>query len=200
MTRAELRTELLAQGFDFLSSSRANQIINDAYQELCNAEFWPFLETSASGAAPLTISDLRSVDSVIDTVQHKELEYSTKRDLRRRFVDLTTTGAPGFYYIDAGSIVRTYPVGGTLTVDYVKVPAELDDDADEPVVPERYHRLILDIAVRIACLERGDEEYLTRASSVSQSVENRLITMRENLMVNTREGDRVGRVAGSDDG
>lgn len=200
VTRAQLRTELLAEGFDFLSVVRANQFINDAYRELCGEDFWTFLEETAAGAAPLTISDLRTVESVIDTANNSRvLAHRERRALRESEGDLTTTGTPRYYYVDAGSIVRTYPVGGTLAVDYWKVPAEMDDDDDEPIVPSQYHRLILHMAVREACLDRGDAEHLARVSALNLQIDRRLETMRENLAVTHRDGDYVTSIEGGED-
>ena len=58
MNLGTARTELQARGFDYLSTARCNTFLNRALYILNEQESWPFLETTVSGAAPLTISDL----------------------------------------------------------------------------------------------------------------------------------------------
>lgn len=189
MTLAEMRAEILARGFDYLTTARANLMLNQAYQELAEIENWGFLETSTSGAAPLTISDLRTVLSVTDSTQNnRKVTYADRRDLVDSYGDLTTTGAARHYFVDNG-VVRTYPVGGTLTVRYVKVPADLTLDADVPLFPARWHYLIVEGAVRRAY---QDSDQFEAAEASRQEWGFQLDIMRGSLLDTNDDGvDRV---------
>lgn len=184
-TFLELQTEMLARGFDYLNDSggpgttRYKRWINDAYHELCEEADWPFLEADSSGASPLTIADMRSVMTVIDTVSGLELPFIDRRELADLYGVLTTTGTPRYYYIDSGSIIRTYPVGGTLSVRYLKFPTDLSADGNTPVVPARYHSLIVDGAVRRGLMDRDNPE---EAQAVEQHRQIGVAEMRRVLL------------------
>lgn len=150
MNYSELVDEYQARGFDLLGDTRAGQHINWAYLELCGLHQWPFLEESATGTAPLSITDLGTIEAVVDLTRNVELFPVEYRDLIAEYGDLSTTGTPDFYYIanPSGTLqVATYPVTtNTIGVQYWEVPAELTG-TDEPVVPARYHDIIVDLAV-----------------------------------------------------
>jgi hypothetical protein len=151
MQFSALRTELSDRGFDELSSARLGSFINQGRAELDNLYCWPYRLTSASGASPLTITDLGTIEEVADTAQSGSppLDYADRRSLRDSYGDITRTGSPSFFFIDNG-VVRTYPVGGTLAVRYYKRTPLLVADADTPLAPVDYHLLYVDFAARWA--------------------------------------------------
>lgn len=153
-TLVQLRTEAIARGFNFISASRVTNALNQAHRELCEAHPWPFRRTSATGTSPLTIADLGQVLSVADA-NSKKLWRTTKDALVAESLILTTTGDPDSYYVDNG-VVRTYPVGGTLTVTYLKAPATLVADADAFLQPAAYDNLLVDMAVRRLYIDSDD--------------------------------------------
>jgi hypothetical protein len=195
-TLLQLRNEFLGRGFDYFTTARANTYLNYAYQELCGMELWPFLESTASGAAPLTIADVRTVWTVRDTVSQQALTFQDIRDLTQAYSDLTTTGTPYCYYLEGGAI-KTFPVGGTLSVRYFQIPATLSGDTDVAVVPDRYCMLIVDIAVRRALLDDNDAgDYSNVAQEIQAGVQN----MRNDLLwQDVFDGQTVSIVAGSGD-
>ena len=185
MNRSEMRVEVQARGFSHLSDTRVNQFLNSAYQELAVLENWPQLYGTASGAAPLTVADLRTVLSVFDTAQGtRKIEYADERDLRDSYGDVSVTGSPHHYWVDNG-VIRTYPVGGTLSVRYVKTPAELDDDADEPVFPEQYHEIVVLGALRRAY---QDSDNFEAAEAIRQEWAFQLEIMRGSLLDTSGDG------------
>ena len=151
MTLADLQVELQARGFDYLSTTRQNYYINSAYQiDICEDSDWPFLEVTTTGTAPLTITDLRSIESVIDTTQACKLRPLDRRSITDDYdTSLTTAGSPSFYYLTTATTVSVYPANttDTLSVRYWKFPAALSAASDTPVVPTRFHPLIVDAAV-----------------------------------------------------
>ena len=188
-----MRTEGQARGFSHLSSARVDAMLNSAYQELAALENWPILIATASGAAPLTIADLRTVLSVFDTAQGtRKIEYADERDLRDAYGDISVTGSPHHYYVDAG-VIRTYPVGGTLSVRYVKTPAALALDADEPVFPDQWHEIVVLGAVRRAYQDSDDFQ---AAEAVRQEWAFQLEIMRGVLLDTSDDGvDRISLVS-----
>lgn len=184
MNFAALTTELSDRGFSYLSSARLGQYINVAYHELCDLEDWPFLATDTSGASPLTISDIRNVLSVHDSAGNGNLVARDRRDLVESYRDLTTAGTPRFFYLD-GSVLRTYPVGGTLAVRYIKVPADLTG-TDTPLVPARFHYVIVDIAARRAYV---DADAFDKAQGVQAEVDRMVGIMRDSLLQTQTQDD-----------
>lgn len=187
-TFLELQTEVFARGFDYLNdgaagTTRIKRWINDAYHELCEEADWGFLEADQTGTAPVITTDMRSILSVVDTTSKTELPFVDRRTLADTYADLTTTGTPRFYYIEEGRIVRTYPVGGSLSVHYLKFPADLSANGDTPVVPARYHGLIVDGAVRRALLDRDNPE---EAQAVEQHRQVGLAQMKRTLIGQAR--------------
>lgn len=155
LTFATLQTELSDRGWSRLSATRLGYFINQARADLDGMYLWPYRLTSTSGAAPLTIADLGTIEEVIDTAnQSNALEYASRRELLDGYGLLTTTGVPQWFYVDNG-IVRTMPVGGTLTVRYYKRTADLTG-VQVPLAPADYHLLIVDLAEQRAYRAKGD--------------------------------------------
>ncbi len=163
------RTDFFARGFDYLNDggaglTRTKALYNQAYTDLCEEDYWPFLlTTNAAVVPPQAFTDIREVRSVSYPgggpgykLWHKPLD-----EILEEYGENTTTGSPLWWYLDESAGVttfRVYPVStGTLTVRYWKVPAELVADADEPVIPNRFRRLIVEGMVRVAAAEDSPE-------------------------------------------
>lgn len=148
MNLGQLRTELNGRGFDVLDDgTRSNQYLNYAYKFICRDSDWPFLLASVTAQAPpVTITDLGPIESVFDAAAQLTLKPIDRRTLRERVVDLTATGAPSCYYMTNQTTLTTYPVGGSLTVNYWKNPTTLSSDSDTPVIPTDWQLLIVDLA------------------------------------------------------
>ena len=156
LTFATMQTELSDRGWSRLSATRLGYLINQARADLDNYACWPYRLASASGAAPLTIADLGVIEEVVNTAVSGSpaLDYVDRRTLKDTYGDLTTTGVPQWFYVDNG-IVRTYPVGGTLTVRYYKRTPDLTG-TQVPLAPADYHLLIIDMAEQRAHRGKGD--------------------------------------------
>lgn len=202
MTFSELRTALFRRGFEDLNDAGAGLVeakrhVNAAYGEVCSEERWPFLLTTATGAAPLTITDIGSVESVRDTGQNSvRLAWRDRRDLTSSYGDLTTTGSPRWFYIENG-VIRTWPVGGTLSVLYYKTPAELSADGDTPLVPSRFQDVIVVGAARKAHAARSNYE----AAANEQAEYDRLLNLMRSDLLDQQDdsSDTISVVAGSQD-
>lgn len=165
MTFEALQTELLARGFDYLGTTAAGQVrvkqfLNDAYlTDICDPYPWMFLEATTTGTGTVTITDLRDVLYVLDTSRKRVLPSADIRDIAATAPDFESkTGSASAYYID-GDTLKLFPVSPSteLSVRYIKVPPELDGPTDVPVLPARWHGLIVDFAVPKAY--RDDDDF-----------------------------------------
>lgn len=196
-TLLDLQTELYARGADHLMQdaqgvARGLRWINQAYAEVYRAEAWPFRLNTATGAAPLSIPTLGKVLSVVDTANaNYPLTEMTERELTP--FDVTLTGTPVYYYRD-NLQVKTWPVGGTLSVRFYNLLTLLAAPTDQTLVPVDYMDVIVNGAVRRACLDRNDADGYEMAEAERQ---RGLALMRDDLLV---APTHIERVAFSDDG
>lgn len=180
MNFGQLQMDLIRRGnFGEVAQDRLKRWVNESYHEICNAADWPFLEATTSGAAPVTVADLRKVISVHDATNRIALTPTTRRWVLSHFGDIaSTSGVARFYYVDNG-VIKAYPVAGTLSVYYIKFPADLSATTDSPVVPTRFHSIIVDGAVRRAY---EDADRFQESQAIEQSRLLRLENMKTMLL------------------
>lgn len=201
MNFAELVDELQARGFDYLSDARAGQLINWAVAELDETELWPFREASATGTAPLAITDLGTIEQVINVSQSNvSLEPAEYGELVATYGDLSTDGTPSCFYVAWPSgvpTVATFPESSdTIGVQYWRVTAELSG-TDTPAAPERFHKLIVDMAAREAY---RDSDNHAAAEGLQAQIDRDLARMRAALFTDQIQGPGFIRIiAGSAD-
>lgn len=185
----ELVSEFLARGFDYLSNGKALGYLNDAYLvDICGDQDWSFLEATVTGAAPLTIPEIETIEYIIDTTQERKLLPLDRRLLTDENPTLVETGTPIFYYLTEGKVVNVFPVNTTdsLLVKYWRTPARLSGSAT-PLIPERFHSLIIDGAVARAYEDSDDYEL---AANAETNFQKRLQKMREALLGPFRDGTK----------
>jgi hypothetical protein len=194
LTFATLQTELSDRGFSRLSATRLGYFINQARADLDGYRLWPYRLTTASGAAPLTIADLGTIEEVVDTANNSNpLHYMSRRNLLDYYGTITTTGTPQFFYIDNG-IVRTFPIGGTLSVRYYKNAPDLTG-TQVPLAPFEFHFLIVDLAEQRAHRSKGD---IATANALQPYIDQQLQGMVEDQFGQQIEGgDFVQTITGS---
>lgn len=184
MTFAELKTELAARGFDYLSSTRLAAFINDAMHELDDEDMWPYRYKTTSGTAPLTVTDLGTVLMVVDETNDVPLTPTTELLLTEQFGDISLTGDPEFWYLTYSSgspVINVYPINTTITlgVRYLYVRSSLSAESDEPIAPSRFHNIIMDIAVRMAY---NDSDNPGSAQGIQVEIDRKLGRMRGALL------------------
>jgi hypothetical protein len=195
MNYAALKTELQARGFDYLNDTRLGYFINAGRHELDMLELWPYRLTSTSGASPVTIGDLGTIEEVVDTANnYYTLDATERRSLRGNGTDLTLAGSPQYFYVDNG-VVTTYPVGGTLSVRYYKRPADLSGSTDIPLAPTQYHLLIVDMAARWAY---RDADNFQAIGALTPEIDRQTQTMRMDLLYTQSATTDFIRTGGSD--
>lgn len=164
MTFAQLLTEFYARGFDYLNDGgagevRAKRFINQAYRDICEMDDWPYLTVTTTGTAPLTISDLGTIESIVDEGENRVISPADRRTLVETYPDLTLTGSAQFYYMTGASTIATYPVSSsTLRVRYWRVVSDLDATTDQPAIPARYQYAIIEYACMRAYTDSDNPE------------------------------------------
>jgi hypothetical protein len=139
---AEARAELESRGYSRFTDARLETWLNTAKTRFEDYPIdWPWLKTSTTGTAPLTIADLRRVRSVADSTSQVPLDMVDAEDITDFYAtNLALTGRPTGWYLTSDTVLTTYPLGTvTLAVRYVKFSAEL-------TVPARYHQTWVDLA------------------------------------------------------
>lgn len=187
MNFGELVSLFTAQGFDYLQTSEAETYLNASYQvDICGDEDWPFLEEVTTGTAPLTLSEVSSIDYVLNTGQGTKLTPLDPRSLSDWSPTMVVEGQPLYYYSTGGNVLNVYPLSTTeaLQVRYFKAAAKMSGTA-VPIFPERFHTLIVDGAVARA-YENSDDYELSQ--SAEAKFETRLQKMREQLLNVYRDG------------
>jgi hypothetical protein len=189
MTLGELRTELASRGAHGFDDDRLTMYVNRGRAELDSAELWPYRESSVTGTSPVAISDLGTVEMVIDSGTNTSIPYRQWSDLVNVYGDLSTAGtAFGWYLAQPGGGAReiaTYPAGASIAVQYWCVPPDLVDDNDEPLSPSRYHGLIVDMAMRHVY---KNSDGFGEAAQLGQEIERQLAGMRFDLLVGQVQG------------
>lgn len=176
---ASLKAELSARGFSYLTDARLGRYINQGRAEIDDLELWPYLEQTATGSAPLSITDLRTITSVWDSGGNVNLTARDRRDLVDTYRDLTTTGSPRFFYVENGTSLKTYPAGGTLTVRYYRFGPDLSNSTDVPLMPARYAYVIVDAAARRAYI---DKDNFDSANALQAEIDRMTAIMRNALL------------------
>jgi len=154
-----------------------------AYRELQNRRRnWNFLRADFSltlsaatqeySLATLSLTELASWETcdvrvyLTDTANEMHLTYYPWPDFKRMFLfstSRTTTGRPTHFTIKPDKSIVFYPVPDdayTVVGEYFKRAQVLAADADEPLLPEQYHMLIVwQAIVSYAVYEAAPEVY-----------------------------------------
>lgn len=150
MTFKELQEEVWNSGFSDLQDggtqeTRVKRWLNTAYGEIADYAAWPFLEATKEGKAPLTIEDIGHVLSVVDSTNENQLFPVDRRELISADPKLAETGSAVRWYVETETSLKVWPAdtSSTFIVRYLKVPVELKEATDKPIIPTRFHELIV---------------------------------------------------------
>lgn len=177
MNLTQAIAELKARGFDYLSDARATIMLNNAKNALEDEYPWPWLESTITGPVPLSISDLKYVEYVVDTTNGVELDGIDPRDVIDLDRNVATAGNPSSWWLDGAGTLKTYPTSATaqLSVRYVKFSPELSAGTDTPLIPARYHPVWINYAVVDAY--KDDEQHDLAAALLNDLRGRRLPAM-----------------------
>lgn len=193
---SDLQTEFYARGFSYLNDdepgrTRAKNWLNEAYlEDICAGNNWDFLKTSTSGTAPLSITDLDSVVSVVDTTTLTQLEYANLREIVDSDPTQVTDATPTNWYLSDQTTLAVYPLNtsDTITVNYYAIPSELSGDTDTTAIPKRWCGLIVDAAVIRAYV---DSDNFDAANQLQARFDRRFESMQATEFVRTDEPDYI---------
>jgi hypothetical protein len=136
------------RGFDYLSSSRLDLMLNTAKDEFEDWWQWPWLEVQSTGPTPLLVPDLKLVLMVKNPSTHDELLGLDLRQANLGVTDLRAAGTPEYWWIEGDQTMHVYPGdGAVIDLNYVADSPPLVDATDTPLIPARYHNLWIDLAV-----------------------------------------------------
>jgi hypothetical protein len=142
---------------DDRTAVRARRWLNDAMHEVDQEARWEYLFATTTGAAPLTIADLDTVESVVDVLDGVPLMEMDRDLLTSGFTDLTTTGVGFYWYRTAPTVIAVYPVSTvTLTVRYFKFGPDMAAATDTPLMPDRFRQIIVERACASGLRAIGD--------------------------------------------
>lgn len=176
MTFQEIRAEVAARGYQYVTEERLNGWIKQAYEWVCAQEPWPFLETETTGAAPLTLSDLSQVLFVGH--ENNILRGTDLRDIRDLDPSLTAPGDPSRWYLD-GNTIKVWPNGTpTIYVRYIRKPPAYTD-VDEPLIPSAYQEVLIDGAVMRGLKDNDEYE---QAAGLQGMVDGQIQAMRDGIL------------------
>lgn len=200
MDNTALKAAVSGRGFARLSASDLQQVVNDAVHELDTMEpRWPYLFVTTTGTAPLTISDLGDVTTVLNTTLDIPVTYADYEDMTAFVGELTRTGTdPTYWYFTPGSTtsLSTYPVTTrTLQVAYYKSSPDLSAGGDTPLAPARWHHLIVDMAVRNAHVLKS----MDVPSGLQAAIERKTARMQTDLFYRQSQGPAQVLALGTDD-
>lgn len=193
MDLAALQTELQARGFDYLTTTRQNYFLNRAMHRFCEAQAWPFLEASATGASPLSIPDLRTVLSVVDSTSTGVLDFADYRDLRDEDPTMVQTGTPTSWYQSGSTGITAYPTyaSTSLSVRYIKFPADMVNTSDTPPMPDRYRYALVDGA---AAMAYRDSDNPDQAQVCQDAFDTAVLEAADSLLVANFDSARTMQV------
>jgi hypothetical protein len=191
MNFRELQDELFDRGTNYLEDTgggtdRAARWLNQAYQEILSAQAWPFLQalaTGASGTGSVTIPDLRKILAVADVENGNPLRRVSLVDLVAEGEDVTTPGTPTNYWTANGNLVTAFPLGGTISVAYIKRVSPMSG-TDTPLFDAQYHDLIIDRAMVKAY---KDSDNFEAAAALMEEFNRGVSSMAEDYMMESRD-------------
>ena len=141
-----------------------NVLINRALRQISTDAPWPWLQVVDTSNL-VTVADTASYTPPTVWQATDRISYNNMRLAR-----IQPEEAPRYYYDTAGS-PRAFTVEGdkiyiyplpdgayTLTHVYYRFEPELDDDSDEPLLPEQYEDYLLSVAGKLLALRVSDRE------------------------------------------
>lgn len=148
---------------DSTTRNRIKSWINMGYHNFVLRELWPFRETTGSLSLVAStqeyslssnFSDIDEQNIIAVSLQGanaRKLTYWPYNQLRYTDPDFDQEGTslPTRYYLKSGNI-GFWPSPNdaySASIDYYKVPTELSDDSDEPIIPIAYRQYLVQFAL-----------------------------------------------------
>jgi hypothetical protein len=163
---------VMDRGFDYLSTSRVNLMLNTAKDNFEDIWQWPWLDILTTGPTPLTIADLKLVMMVKNAASSGELLGLDMRQAMQDDTDLAAAGTPQYWWLEGATILHAWPGdGASVLVHYLADSPPLVLPTDTPLIPARYHPLWIDLAV---CEAYKDSDNFSAAQQLRADVYARM--------------------------
>jgi len=180
---------------DATTRNRVKNWLNLGYQDFVLRELWPFRETTGTlnlvqGTQEYDLStnfadiDEQNITAVsIQGAAQRKLTYWPFNQLRASQPDLDSAGesTPERYYLKSGSI-GFWPVPNAtpaVFIDYFKVPTEMSDDSDTPIIPTAYRESLIHYALSMEHDYNGDPDLAIKAMNRYEQI---VTLARQNLL------------------
>lgn len=149
MNLAQGQQAVMDRGFDYLSAPRLTLMLNNAKDTFEDYYAWPWLfDSFVDLGTPLEIVNLKLMLSVkLANTQMELLGLSVQQALQDG-TDLTLPGTPSYWWLEGAGRLHVWPGDGAhVSGVYIRDSDPLVEPTDEPLIPERYHPLWIDLAV-----------------------------------------------------
>ena len=180
---------------DTETRNRIKSWINLGQQDFVSRELWPFREEVAQIAVESGTREYVLTDNLSDSIDAnnivsvvslgnngRKLSYVPFQGLRTLHPDLSVgSGPPEVYYLRAGSIgfYPTPSADSVIEVDYYIVPADLEADDDESIIPLTYREALFQYALSFEHDYNSDPDLAVKAMNRYEQI---LISARVNLL------------------
>lgn len=203
-TYVEIQNNILSliSKSDATTRNRVKNWINLGQQDFVLRELWPFRETTgtlalAQGTQEYDLStnfsdmDEQNITSVaLQGTTNAKVIYWPYAQLRANQpdFDLAGTDVPRRYYLKAGQI-GFWPVPNatyTAAIDYSKIPTELSNDSDVPIIPLAYRESLIHYGLAMEHDYNGDPDL----AAASRNRYEQIVTLaRNNLLAQPVDTD-----------
>lgn len=182
MSFLDLQNELISvPAARFKETQRASVMrwLNLAYAKLWVLDDWTFRQATGSPTVTAGSSTVGSVPTDFSNslgfwrADGCELNYLKPRAFYNRYAGQTTTGKPSDFTVVNGA-VSVGPVSNetaTYTLLYGRAAPELDDDGDVPLIPDKFHYLLVHGATIVGLVQEQDFTYQFQAGQWQEGVQ-----------------------------
>lgn len=187
---------------DATTRNRVKNWLNLGQQDFVLRELWPFRETTGTLSLvqatqeydlSTNFSDIDEQNIISVALQgtvNKKLTYWPFNQLRasQPDFDLQGTAVPERYYLKSGSIGFWPSPNAAMTafIDYYKIPTEMSDDADTPILPVAYREGLIHYALAMEHDYNGDPDL----AAASRTRYEQIVTLaRNNLLAQPSDTD-----------
>lgn len=199
-----LRTSIQQKGYGTDTEAAQNSMINSVYRRIIGMRRWWFLEvanntdlelTTGSDQVVLDIDDFLHLDAVRleSGTTYINLQYVQPQALRDLANEDRIADIP-MYYTRINNRVHVWPIADrdyTVSIDYIKDPADLAADDDIPVIPAAYRDVLVWGAIKELCFRERDDSGLNWAASEYETILNHMT--HQNGLEQRQTPQEVGR-------
>ena len=176
MNLGEARNALVARGYDYLTGTSLDLMLNRAKEDFEDYWPWPWLRATLRAVpAPVDIADLKYVRGVWNADGDVMWGLSLE-DVLAAGSDDVASGPPRYWYLQDSlaehvSLIVWPSSSAPVSIAYIRATPPLVNPNDTPSIPARYHSVWIDWAVVQA---HKDSNNYTGASALQGDVVTRM--------------------------